>query len=98
MAQKDYDKKVLQAIKKDTNVIRRFFANYPEINAEQIYEKLHTERQRLVTPIRESDEEYVQRWKSVKYQGKGFNEDTLETYKKPLSQKQVMLMIRHYLQ
>lgn len=80
LAQKDYNRKVLQAIEKEINAIKKYLSNYPEVNAELIYEKLHKERQKLVTPIWEPEEQYVNKWESIEYQGKGFNEDTPEFY------------------
>ena len=67
LAQKDYDKKVLQAIEKELSAIQKFSASYPEVNAEQIYEKLRKERQKLVEPIRDSEEEYVRKWETSWY-------------------------------
>lgn len=72
LAQKDYDAKVLCAVDKELCAIRKYFSAYPAKSAEQIYEGLHRERQKLVFPIRESDEEFVDYWKSVEYQGKDF--------------------------
>lgn len=80
LAQKDYDKKVLQAAEKELSAIRKYLSNYPKVNAEQIYEKLHEKRQELIEPIRESEEQYIRKWESVKYQGKGFNEEMPEFY------------------
>ena len=59
LAQKDYDQKLLRAIEKELECIRKYFANYPEKNAEQVFESLHKDRQRLIRPIRETDEQYV---------------------------------------
>lgn len=80
LAQKDYDKKVLGAVEKELNAIEKYISNYPEKSAEQIFENLHKERQKLIRPIIETDEEYVQKWKSVKYQGKEFSEAAPEFY------------------
>ena len=80
LAQKDYDRKVLCAIEKELCAIKKYLSNYPMVNAEQIYENLHKERRKLVSPILETDEQYVYNWKSVKYQGKGFGEETPEFY------------------
>ena len=60
--------------------IKKYFANYPERNAEQVLEGLHKERQRLIHPIRETDEQYIQNWRNVAYEGKGFAEDAPEFY------------------
>lgn len=80
LAQKDYDKKVLSSIEKELNAINKYFSCYPDKSAEQVYEKLHKERKKLVMPIRESDEEFVSNWRIVEYQGKEFYEDTPEFY------------------
>ena len=80
LAQKDYDQKILRAIEKELGCIKKYFANYPERNAEQVLESLHKERQRLIHPIRETDEQYIQNWRNVEYEGKGFAEDAPEFY------------------
>lgn len=80
LAQKDYDKKVLCAAEKELGAITKYFASYPTKNMEQIYQDLHRERRRLVTPIMESEDDYVQKWEQVKFQGKGFYERNAEFY------------------
>lgn len=37
-----------------------------------MYEQLHKERQNLIVPIIETEEQYIDKWDSVKYQGKEF--------------------------
>lgn len=80
LAQKDYDKKVLACVEKEMRAINKFFSNCPSTSAEQIYEDLHAERQKIIVPIRETDEEYVQKWQGEEYQGKEFYDDTPELY------------------
>ena len=80
LAQKDYDQKVLRSIEQELNAINKYLSNYPMTYAEQIYEKLHKERRVLVEPIVEPEEQYVDKWEAVPYQGKGFSEDTPEFY------------------
>ena len=80
LAQKDYDQKILRSIEKELECIKKFYANYPERNVEQVFECLHKERQRLINPIRETNEQYIQNWRNVKYDGKGFAEDVPEFY------------------
>lgn len=75
LAQKDYDQRVLRAVDKELKVINKFFSDYPDTNAEQVYEKLHGERQKLVLPIKKSDQQYIREWESVKYHEKEFYED-----------------------
>lgn len=78
LAQRDYDRQVLRAAEKELHVIQKYLSKYPRILPEQIYETLHKERQKLVCPIWESDEEYIRRWEEVSYQGKGFGDKTAE--------------------
>lgn len=80
LAQKDYDKKICYAAEQELSAIKKYFSNYPAKNIEEIYESLHRERQQLISPIIESDEEYVRKWESVEYQGKAFAEDAPEFF------------------
>lgn len=80
LAQKDYDKKVLNAIEKELSAIKKYTEGYPAMNAEQIYEKMHRERQKLITPILETEEQYIQNWNSVRYEGKGFEDNAPEFF------------------
>lgn len=80
LAQKDYDKKVLQAAQKELNAIDKYLACYPKIQAEQVYEMLHPERRKLINPVQMSDEEFVKQWQAVEYKGKCFNDSVPEIY------------------
>lgn len=80
LAQKDYDKKILDALEKELEAIKKYYLNYPDRNVERIYESLHEERQKLITPILETDEEFVRKWETVTYQGKEFSEGMPEIY------------------
>ncbi len=80
LAQKDYDRKVLGATEKELNAIKKYLSSFPAICAEQIYQSLHKGRQKLITPICETDEEYVQNWEMVEYKGKEFHEGAPEFY------------------
>lgn len=80
LAQKDYDKKVLCAAEKELGAINKYLLNYPEKNVEQMYGKLHAERQKLIIPISEPDDIFVQNWEKVECQGKDFYEGTPEFY------------------
>ena len=80
LAQKDYDKKVLCNSEKELYAIKKYFEHCPEIYAEEIYENLHKERQKLIQPICRTEEEYVREWESVSYAPKGFDEMSPEMY------------------
>ena len=80
LAQKDYDKKILRNAEQENKAIQKFFAADPEKHVEEIYESLHAQRQKLILPIKDSDEEYIRNWENVEYEGKKFYEDTPELY------------------
>ena len=80
IAQQDYDKKVLQTTEKEIAVIRHFLGAYPETQVEHIYYGLHKERQKLINPIRETDEQFIERWLSFEYEKYPFWEDAPEFY------------------
>ena len=80
LAQKDYDSKVLHSIEEEIKAIKAYLSRYPKRAAEQIYENMHIERRKLITPIRELDEEYIKKWESEKYERKEFYEDVPEFF------------------
>jgi len=80
LAQKDYDKKVLRAAEQELNAIQKYKSKYPTKTPEQIYESLHKARQKLIFPIKETDEQFIARWEAVKYQRKEFYDGTPEFY------------------
>ena len=80
LAQKDYDQRVLRAIEKEVDAIDTYFNNYPQVNVENVYESLHKERQKLIKPVGKSDQQYLQEWECVEYEGKEFDENMPEFY------------------
>jgi hypothetical protein len=78
LAQKDYDEKVLASVRKELSAIERYFACCPGLEAECIYSNLNKERQNLVFPVKTTDEQFIEEWKSVEYQGKHFYGETPE--------------------
>ena len=80
LAQKDYDQKVLRAIEKEIGAIDKCLEISPKKGAEQIFGTLHSERQKLVVPIRETDESFVRQWEQIQFKGKEFYEDIPEFY------------------
>lgn len=80
LAQKDYDEQVLRSIEKEIKAIDKYLEGYPNFHMEQVYERLHKERQKLVKPIQKSDEQYIKEWESIEYQGKEFDAEMPEFY------------------
>ena len=70
LAQKDYNKKVLQAVEFELATIKRIeklTARLEGNRVDDIYEGLATARQTLVIPITETDEQYVEKWEAESY-------------------------------
>ncbi|MGI6095445.1 MAG: hypothetical protein ACOYBL_08440 [Lachnospiraceae bacterium] len=80
LAQKEYDKKVLHAAEKELTAIQKYLAQDSAMKAEEIYDSLHKERQKLIVPITETEEDFTRKWEEVPYQGKEFYQNTSEFY------------------
>ena len=75
LAQKSYDEKVLSLAEKRLNQIKKLLKDYEDDEIEQIFQKEHKVRQKLIQPVEPTWEQRVSEWKSIEYQGKGFSED-----------------------
>ena len=88
LAQKDYDQKVLKLLKNEINAITTCLSKIcksgstPAENASaatklgELYAKMCPARQRLVTPVTLTTEQYAKQWLSVNWQGRPFTPDT----------------------
>lgn len=75
LAQKDYDTKLLTALKDQKEAIDRFLKDFDPDAAQQIFTHLTAARQALVTPEFLSDEEYIEQWMNEPYERLGFKKD-----------------------
>ena len=80
IVQGDYDSCLLENIEKRLKAIEQFLSKYKKTNISKIYEKTSVYKRALLDNIILSDEEYVRRWESVKYEGKNFMDNTTEIY------------------
>lgn len=84
LCQKDYDQKVLRSAQKELGQLKKLQRIYEsttqETNCEKLYEKMAKERQKLIIPVRCTDEEYRKQWESIAYEKKGFGEQGPEFY------------------
>ena len=76
LAQKDYDQKLSEAIRREVKAINSFLHDLPTIEAEQIYLELNEARRELVIPFIDSDEVYARRWQDMPFRGKTMNDQT----------------------
>ena len=80
LAQKDYDKKLLEALTSQQKAIEKFIKDYDRDAAVQVYEKLSAPRKELVTPEFLSDEEFIRQFLSEPYTRLGFKDTDPEFY------------------
>ncbi len=80
LAQKNYDKKLIEAIREETGSIDSFLESRFGQRAEQVYKSLSDARKELVTPGVETDEQFVERWLSEPYEMMGFEEGAPELF------------------
>ena len=76
LAQKNYNEKLLSSIQEELEAINAFFTFYPKYEAEEVFDGMNEERRKLIKPLIEPDEVYVQRWQSIPYKGKAFDDGT----------------------
>ena len=76
LAQKSYDRLVLRAAEQELYAWEELAKHFPEKTVEEVYEALSPARRKLVTPIRQSDEEFRAKWEAVSYEPGYFRPDT----------------------
>lgn len=69
LAQKDYDRKVLETARQELSAINRFLKNFPKDSVEMIYALLDSKRKPMVQPIIETTEVYIAKWQGKEYDG-----------------------------
>lgn len=80
LAQKDYELSVLKVAKQELKAIEKFEKYLPKHRVEDIYCNLKYEKQKLVIPIIQTDEQFLEEWKLLEYEGLGFVEGVPELY------------------
>ena len=75
LAQKSYDKKVLELVGKRLSQIRKITKDYTDDELERIFLKEHVERQKLIKPVEMLWEQKLIDWKSKEYKRKEFKPD-----------------------
>ncbi len=78
LAYKDYHQKRLKSAEQEMKAIRYYLLNCPKTPVEDIYQGLHPSRQKLILPIEETDEMFLERWQSYVYIGKEFSSENTD--------------------
>lgn len=73
--QAEYDRSILCACQKELKEINRYIKNHCEYELEDKYDKLCETRKRIVTPLIQSDQDYINSWLSRSFEPNDFYED-----------------------
>lgn len=76
LAKKKYNQSILKKAEIRLKQVKKITRDYSDDEIEQIYDKLHKERQLLVMPIEPTWEQKLAQWDGETYQGKEFYEGT----------------------
>lgn len=80
LAQRDYDRKILEVAKHRRDTIENFLTEYSQNELQEIYEQMNTHRKKLIISRTVTDNEYIKKWCSYEYKGKTFAEGLAEIY------------------
>ena len=72
LAQKQYDKKLIKVLRGQIAALGKFIAK-SEKQIEKLYKELCPSRRKLVTPASLPDEDYIELWESVHWEGHPFS-------------------------
>lgn len=78
--QKEYLQKSIQIIKRELTILNQYLEKASPILVESYYENMNAGRKIMIDPLELDDNEYVKRWLSVPYKGKGFLQNMPEYY------------------
>ena len=83
LAQKEYDKKVLEAANRELKLLNHTLHQYEQLQlrskiVEKIFSKHTKLRQKLIKPVHLPDETFAAQWLSLSYEKKSFAEDSLK--------------------
>lgn len=80
IAQRDYEKRLLQELQTRQNAVKRARKAYEETDPEHVQKVFPQGKQKIIKPLFFTKEEYVRRWQAVEYERKPFQENTPEIY------------------
>ncbi len=74
--QRDYEAAVSIKLKQIRKPLERFLKEYDVSEIDRVYQKMADSKKRLVTPVIETDEVFLDRWSSVSYEPMPIENDT----------------------
>lgn len=78
LAQKHYDQKIIKIAKKREYHVNNLIANFKADSFENVYQREHLERQKLIDPVELPWEVQLEKWLEEAYQGKKISDDIPE--------------------
>jgi len=78
IAQRDYDRAVIEKASKRMDAIDVFLKVYEKTDLGKLFQEMFPARRDLIETEILSDEEYIRNWQAVEYQGKKFADDEIE--------------------
>lgn len=76
LAQRDYEKVINKKLCETRKYLEKFVNHYDVESINNFYSKMSKARQKLVVPLIETDELYIERWKSLSYTPMPIIDDT----------------------
>ena len=73
LAQKDYDEKIIKLVEEEITTLQTYLNTTQKIP--DFYHQMCPARQKLITPLTLSDDQYAAQWKNVTWQGLPFSPD-----------------------
>lgn len=80
LAQKEYDKKVLEKAREEHKIISKINNAYKSGSVEDVLQSIALGKRELVNPVYLPDEAYIEQWSKKPYVGLHFKEGTPEYY------------------
>ena len=75
LAQKDYDLRFIKVMKEQRNKLCQAIKLLSNINFLKVYNQLSETRKKLVNPYVLTDEQYIEQWENIQYEGKSIADD-----------------------
>ena len=81
LAQKEYDQRVLRSAEQEEKLVRKLQAFYmKQSDPEALFDKTLPSKRIYINPIRETDVDFVRRWRAEPYKGLDFRNDSQVIY------------------
>lgn len=80
MLQREYLEKIIKAVNKELCILDKLITCYKSGCMEEVYEKLPIGKKQIITPVEETDKQFLDRWLGMSFEKKSFAENAPEFY------------------